>query len=685
VSWQLQVPGKPVENRPPVVVQAIPPGEFEVARGWVAHVHVVAGDVDAGDVLTYEWFLDGKPVAADSPFLDIPDLLPGSHAVRVVVSDGRAETSHSWKVKVADFTTGVRPHIAGAWPAGSARLERPGRLRFEVDIQSFGEKPPACLWEIDGVEVPASGPVYHFDPGSAENSLLSGAHRIACTLVPDDQEEYDSPYSSTIAWTVLLEKPLSVAAAGRQNTPPRAAAKTPGPEVAVLPGECHVFRADAFDPDGDALTFAWFLNGVRQVADGPVFTYRAGEEVRGGTVVVELRASDGHRSGGAPPDYRLGLWNLSLAEHDLRGLSLEAGAVVIDNGQSGTSAVGGWSVSGGPSPYGANSLYSKSTNGTYSWQAKLNPGKYEVLLWWTTWPSRPTAAPVTIAHAAGTSTATVNQMVNGGRWNLIGTYDFGSTGKVTVQSVDSSTSTCADAACFNPVGGSTAPPPAATEVIIDDGTAGTSYEGGWSVSSGPNPYGTRSLYASVAGRKYHFSRAISAPATYDVYAWWTEWPSRERQVPYEITHQGGVAVVLKDQLSGGGQWNLLGRYSFGSGVKVTIRVPGTKSVCADAVRFVQAGSAPPPPPPEPATTYSVELAWDAPTKNADGTALQDLAGFKVYWGTKSRQYTQSANVLMSAAHTVAQLPAGTYYFATTAYDTRGNESAYSAEVSAVRP
>jgi hypothetical protein len=270
--------------------------------------------------------------------------------------------------------------------------------------------------------------------------------------------------------------------------------------------------------------------------------------------------------------------------------------------------------------------------------------------------------------------------VNGGRWNVIGTYDFGTTGKVTVTSANSSYSTCADAACFNPVGGTTTPP--ATEIIIDDGTAGTSYEGGWSVSSGPNPYGTKSLYASVAGRKYHFSRAISAPATYDVYAWWTQWPSRERQVPYEITHQSGVAVVLKDQLSAGGQWNLLGRYSFGSGVKVTIRVPGTKSVCADAVRFVQVGSAPPP---GPATTYSIELGWDAPTKNADGTSLQDLAGFKVYWGTGSRQYTQSANVNMATTHTVAQLPAGRYYFATTAYDTRGNESAYSAEVSATRP
>ena len=147
---------------------------------------------------------------------------------------------------------------------------------------------------------------------------------------------------------------------------------------------------------------------------------------------------------------------------------------MLDNGQSGTSAVGVWSPSSGPSPYGANSLYSKSAATTYSYQAKLAAGKYEVLLWWTTWPSRPTAAPVTIAHAAGTATANVNQTVNGGRWNSIGTYDFGTSGKVTITSVNTSFSTCADAVCFNPVGGSTSP---TTGFVIDDGTTGTSYEG----------------------------------------------------------------------------------------------------------------------------------------------------------------------------------------------------------------
>jgi hypothetical protein len=65
VSWQLQVPSSPVLNRAPVVIQAFPPGDFELAWGWVARFHVVAADVDAGDVPSYEWFLDGKRVETD--------------------------------------------------------------------------------------------------------------------------------------------------------------------------------------------------------------------------------------------------------------------------------------------------------------------------------------------------------------------------------------------------------------------------------------------------------------------------------------------------------------------------------------------------------------------------------------------------------------------------------------------
>jgi len=80
----------------------------------------------------------------------------------------------------------------------------------------------------------------------------------------------------------------------------------------------------------------------------------------------------------------------------------------------------------------------------------------------------------------------------------------------------------------------------------------------------------------------------------------------------------------------------------------------------------------------------VKLAWDSNTE-------ADLAGYKLYIGTSTRQYSATFDLKL------ADLPdqsnpqwevsypdfknGGTFYFAVTAYDLAGNESGYSNEVS----
>jgi hypothetical protein len=71
----------------------------------------------------------------------------------------------------------------------------------------------------------------------------------------------------------------------------------------------------------------------------------------------------------------------------------------------------------------------------------------------------------------------------------------------------------------------------------------------------------------------------------------------------------------------------------------------------------------------------VTLTWDPNSE-------PDLAGYKVYVGESSRVYTLTLDVGNLATYTVTGLQAGhTYYFAVTAYDTSGNEGAFSTEVS----
>jgi fibronectin type 3 domain-containing protein len=89
------------------------------------------------------------------------------------------------------------------------------------------------------------------------------------------------------------------------------------------------------------------------------------------------------------------------------------------------------------------------------------------------------------------------------------------------------------------------------------------------------------------------------------------------------------------------------------------------------------------------TTVSLRQAvitWTAPTKNTDGTAVT-LSGYKVYYGTASQNYSQTVSVsgASTVQRTVALSGPGTWYFAVTALDNKGAESAKSNEVSKVIP
>jgi len=81
------------------------------------------------------------------------------------------------------------------------------------------------------------------------------------------------------------------------------------------------------------------------------------------------------------------------------------------------------------------------------------------------------------------------------------------------------------------------------------------------------------------------------------------------------------------------------------------------------------GSTPPPP-----SGGSATVIWNANTE-------ADLAGYRVFYGTSSRNYPSSISVGKVTSGTISGLTIGTtYYFAVKAVDTSGNLSGYSAEV-----
>lgn len=82
------------------------------------------------------------------------------------------------------------------------------------------------------------------------------------------------------------------------------------------------------------------------------------------------------------------------------------------------------------------------------------------------------------------------------------------------------------------------------------------------------------------------------------------------------------------------------------------------------------------------TPPKTEFFWTAPTVNVDGTVLTDLAGFKIYCGSTTGNYTlvQDISNPLQTSHPLSILADGDWYCAMTAYDTALQEGPYSNEI-----
>jgi hypothetical protein len=78
-------------------------------------------------------------------------------------------------------------------------------------------------------------------------------------------------------------------------------------------------------------------------------------------------------------------------------------------------------------------------------------------------------------------------------------------------------------------------------------------------------------------------------------------------------------------------------------------------------------------------TGSATLSWIPPTTNTDGSALTNLAGYRVRWGTTAGNYPNSATLNNPGltSYVVSSLVPGTYYFVVTALNSAGVESQFS--------
>ena len=210
-------------------------------------------------------------------------------------------------------------------------------------------------------------------------------------------------------------------------------------------------------------------------------------------------------------------------------------------------------------------------------------GLYNVYLNWTSAGNRSTDARIDVTHVNGVSTERVDQTVDGGAWNLIGTYEF-STGVDPVVQVRTKGSdggiVIADAVRIE----------LAEELLVYDNLAAefSIVNGAWSSSStSPGFYGSDYRYAQKGNKIASFAPELPEPGEYEVFARWTSHPNRATDARFDVVHEAGTTIVRKDQTNNGGEWVSLGTYEFATDeAEVLVRTRGANGVVvADAVRF----------------------------------------------------------------------------------------------------
>jgi hypothetical protein len=82
---------------------------------------------------------------------------------------------------------------------------------------------------------------------------------------------------------------------------------------------------------------------------------------------------------------------------------------------------------------------------------------------------------------------------------------------------------------------------------------------------------------------------------------------------------------------------------------------------------------------------SATLSWTPPTRNSNGTALTNLAGYRIYYGTSAGSLTRTVTLNNAGLtrYVISDLSAATWYFSIRAYTSGGVESANSNNVSKV--
>ena len=263
------------------------------------------------------------------------------------------------------------------------------------------------------------------------------------------------------------------------------------------------------------------------------------------------------------------------------------GGLIVDNPAA--TVVGTWTTaSSATDKYGSDYRYKGPGTGSAYLQYSPNLGSannYLVYEWHSQGANRTTDGHHVVNYNGGSSTVVVDQTINGGKWNVLGEYNFLSGTSGNVQINDSYTTgsvVIADAVKW-------VLPPA--DIIIDNPSA--SLQGSWTTgTSSTDKYGVNYYYTGpgTGAKSVQFVPNIAVAGNYQVYEWHTQGSNRTTSAQHIVVYNGSRQTIPVNQTINGGKWNSLGTFNFAVGsagaVSVTDNYSVGSVVVGDAMKFV---------------------------------------------------------------------------------------------------
>jgi hypothetical protein len=273
----------------PVIKSFFPAAETVIKESSVLELGVNATDW-YGLPIKYKWFYNDIEVkAAEGDRLTLPFGFQdaGVHAVRIVVSNEKANIQQSWNVMVQNVNR--PPEITAFAPTSDPSILENSNVEFTVNTSDPDNDPIGYIWMLDGKgQGSASGGSFTY----RTDFFSAGKHAVKVLAMDPGSLTAEHEWSVTV---------------GNVDQPPLITDYEPKDDPTIIENQEQTFMVASVDSDNGALTTTWTVDGS-PASTGNQFTFKT-DYGSAGVRTVKAAVSDGELS--ATREWKLTVLNLN--------------------------------------------------------------------------------------------------------------------------------------------------------------------------------------------------------------------------------------------------------------------------------------------------------------------------------------------------------------------------------------